>query len=257
MKLISWNVNGIRACVQKACFFPFLETHAPDVLFLQETKIQPEQLSFDLQHPTGYHSVWHSAEKPGYSSVALFSKSKPKFIYEGFGDHKFDREGRVIGAEYENDIVVFGVYFPNGQRDDERLQYKLDFYQSFFAFCEELKKEGKKIIVCGDYNTAHKAIDLARPKENENESGFLPIERAWIDKLVDEMGYVDTFRAFHDEPDQYTWWSFRTASRKRNIGWRIDYFFAHQSAMTHVKEAFILNDVLGSDHCPVGITLAL
>ena len=253
MKIVSWNVNGIRACIQKG-FFDVLEEINPDLLFLQETKISLDQLTLDMLHPNGYHTVWHSAKKPGYSGVALLTKKKPVHVFEGFGISRYDDEGRVIGADFK-DKVFLGVYFPNGQKNDERLQYKLDFYKDFFIFCEELKQQGKEVLVCGDFNTAHQEIDLARPKENEDQSGFLPVERAWMDKLFNTMGYVDTFRLHHQDPHQYSWWSFRTAARKRNIGWRIDYVIVTNNLAPLVKEAFILPEILGSDHCPVGIVL--
>ena len=192
------------------------------------------------------------AEKKGYSGTTVLTKTGPENIIHGFGNPKFDNEGRVVMAQYEK-FIVFSVYFPNGQKNDERLAYKLDFYRAFFDYCEELRKEGHSLIICGDYNTAHTEIDLANPKQNEKTSGFLPIEREWLDRIV-EMGYIDTFREFHPEPEQYSWWSYRTRARDRNIGWRIDYVFITE-LKPHLKEAFILSDVMGSDHCPVGITL--
>lgn len=255
MKLFSWNVNGIRACVKKKGYFEFLEAYDPDILFLQETKAHVVDIPDHIQSPSGYYGVWHSAEKKGYSSVGMLTKHKPIQVFEGMGIEKYDREGRVVGAEFDN-FLVFGVYFPNGSQSPERLQYKFDFYQDFFNYCEEFKNEGKNIIVCGDYNTAHKPIDLARPKENEGNSGFLPEERAWMDKLINELGYIDTFRHFHSEPDKYSWWSYRTAARKRNIGWRIDYFLCNKEFLPYLKNADIHQSVLGSDHCPVSLTIS-
>jgi exodeoxyribonuclease III len=254
MKIFSWNVNGIRACVKKDAYFPFLEQYNPDILFLQETKAHVIDIPDNIQNPSGYHGVWHSAEKKGYSSVAMLTKHKPIHVFEGMGNEKYDREGRIIGAEFD-EFIVFGVYFPNGGQGPERLQYKFDFYKDFFEFCQEFRDAGKNVIVCGDYNTAHNEIDLARPKENVGNSGFMPEERAWMDKLVDEMGYIDTFRALHPEPERYSWWSYRTAARKRNKGWRIDYIMTNKEFKPFIKDAEIHDDVLGSDHCPVSITV--
>ncbi len=253
MKLISWNVNGIRACVKKG-FLEFLERENPDILFLQETKARVEDLEDHIVTPRGYYSVWHSAVRKGYSGVALLTKKKPINVVCGLGIPRFDDEGRVIMADY-GDFVVFGVYFPNGQMSDERLSYKLDFYEHLFELTNQLISEGRHVIICGDYNIAHRAIDLANPKENEKYSGFLPIERAWMDSL-ETFGYVDTYRHFDPSPDKYTWWTYRVNARARNIGWRIDYFWVNAAFLPRVSSAFIQPDVAGSDHCPVGITLS-
>ncbi len=252
MQIISWNVNGIRSAYRKG-LLNWMSRQDPDILCVQETKAYMEQLSFDLLHVNGYHSAFSSADKKGYSGVALYSKQKPNHIQTGFGIEKYDREGRIIVAEYDN-FVLLTIYFPNGQKNDERLQYKLDFYDAFLDVVDSMNREGKNIIICGDVNTAHKPIDIARPKENQTVSGFLPVEREWIDKFISH-GYIDTFRKFHPEPDQYTWWSMRARARERNIGWRIDYFFVNERFVNNVKDAFILPDVSGSDHCPVGIEI--
>ncbi len=253
MKLVSWNVNGIRACVGKGALQAFLESHSPDVVGLQETKISEDQLaSAELAFP-GYHSVWKSAEKRGYSGVAILTRLKPKAVYYGFDNPLFDVEGRVIGADF-GDYIFYSVYFPNGQMNESRLAYKLAFYDAFFSHCNRLVAEGRHVVIAGDYNTAHRAIDLAHPKENETISGFLPIEREWMDRIVD-MGFCDTFRAFNDAPGQYSWWTYRAGARERNVGWRIDYLFCDHGLMSRVKDAYILQMVRGSDHCPVGITL--
>lgn len=256
MKIVSWNVNGIRACVKKGMFFDYLEKENPDILGVQEIKATTDCLDELILNPSGYYSVWHSAERKGYSGVALFTKKKPIAVFEGFGNPKYDVEGRVIVAEYDQ-FVVCNCYFPNGQMGDHRLQYKLDFYKDFFDYCNDLRTMGKNLIICGDYNTAHKEIDLARPKENENTSGFMPIERAWIDKIVDEFGYVDTFRHFNKEGGQYSWWNQRAGARQRNVGWRIDYCFVNSEFLPKVKNAFIQQHIMGSDHCPVGVELDL
>lgn len=253
MKIISWNVNGIRACVRKG-FLEYLTSESPDIICLQETKALPEDLEDHVLNPHGYHGIWHSAEKKGYSGVAILTKIKPKAVHLGMGIPKYDREGRVIIAEYDA-FVLLGVYFPNGQMSEERLQYKLEFYEDLFKLCNEYKDQGRHIIICGDYNTAHTEIDLANPKENENYSGFLPIERAWMDKIIG-LGYVDTFRAFNQDPGHYSWWTYRVNARQRNIGWRIDYFCVNEALMPSVTSAFIQPHIQGSDHCPVGIVLS-
>ena len=252
MNIISWNVNGIRACLKKG-FLEFLNEQSPDVLFLQETKVAEADLPDEVREPYGYQSVWHSAERKGYSGVAVLTKKSPTNVITGFGNDRFDCEGRVIQAEFD-DLMVIGCYFPNGQKDDERLLYKLDFYNDLFDYCDDLRQSGKKVIVCGDYNTAHTPIDLARPKENESTSGFMPIEREWVSEVV-RRGYVDVFRKQYPDTEKYSWWSYRGGAREKNVGWRIDYFMATDDIADKVSDAFILNDVHGSDHCPVGITL--
>ena len=252
MKLISWNVNGIRACLQKG-FIDYLKKEQPDVLCVQEIKAYIGDLTEEILHPAGYYSVWSPAKRRGYSGVAAFFKEKPINMGAGFGIEKYDIEGRVVWAEFEN-FILFNVYFPNGQKDDERLKYKLDFYKDFFSHVNKIKESGKNVIICGDYNTAHKEIDLANPKANESYSGFLPVERAWMDKII-SFGYVDTFRHFNHESGQYSWWTYRFGARNRNIGWRIDYFFVNKEFLSKVKQAFIQKDILGSDHCPVGIEI--
>ncbi|MGC9364114.1 MAG: exodeoxyribonuclease III [Fidelibacterota bacterium] len=254
MQLISWNVNGIRSAYRKG-FLDWFRQQNPDIFCVQETKAQMDVLPHDLLNVQGYHSVFSSAERKGYSGVALYSKLKPLTIKTGLGIQKFDHEGRTIIADY-SDFVLFNIYFPNGQMSAERLNYKMEFYDAFLGVVETYNREGRNIIVCGDVNTAHQEIDLARPQENENISGFLPIERAWIDKFISH-GWIDTLRMFHPEPELYTWWSMRTRARDRNIGWRIDYFFINERFRKHVKDAFILPEVQGSDHCPIGLKIAL
>lgn len=250
MKIISWNVNGIRAA-QKKGFIEWLKKESPEIIGIQETKAQKEQLDEELLNIDGYESYFFSAEKKGYSGVAIYSKVKPNKVEYGLGIDKFDSEGRVITAHF-NDFIFSNIYFPNGKQSKERLQYKMDFYDAFLKKFVKYKNEGKKIIFCGDVNTAHKPIDLARPKENEETSGFLPIERAWIDKCI-ESGFIDSLREFHSEPNLYSWWDLKTRARERNVGWRIDYFFVSENCKKSLKDAFILNEVMGSDHCPIGI----
>jgi exodeoxyribonuclease-3 len=252
MRLISWNVNGIRAADRKG-FFDWFKEESADIVCAQEIKAMPDQFPKHLKNAPGYHININSAERKGYSGVTTFSKQKPINVKKGFGIQKFDSEGRTLITEFE-DFVLFNIYFPNGKQSQKRLDYKLEFYDTFLDYAENLKAEGKNIVVCGDFNTAHKEIDLARPKANEDISGFLPIERAWIDRFIDH-GYTDTFREFNKGPDQYTWWSMRTQARKRNVGWRIDYFFVNNEFLPKVKDAFILSEVMGSDHCPIGIEL--
>lgn len=254
IKILCWNVNGIRA-VEKKGFLEWLQRESPDILCLQETKAQPGQISFEIERPAGYHAYWNFSERKGYSGVATFTREKPTGVKSGFGIKQFDVEGRLIITQYP-EFTLFNVYFPNGKQSEERLRYKMDFYDVFLDFVDPIKAKGEKLIICGDFNTAHNEIDLARPKENENISGFLPMEREWMDKFVSH-GYVDTFRRFNKEPNQYTWWSLRTRARERNIGWRLDYFFVSQNLLDSVKEASILSGVMGSDHCPVGIKLAI
>jgi len=254
MKILSWNVNGIRAADRKG-LFDWLKKESPDILCLQEIKALPKQVPPHLRNIPGYHIYWNSAEKKGYSGVATFTKEQPIEIKKGFGIEKFDKEGRTLITEYTS-FVLFNIYFPNGKKNDERLDYKLNFYDTFLGYVDNLKTEGKNIIVCGDFNTAHKEIDLTRPKANENRSGFLPIERAWMDTFVDH-GYIDTFRYFNKKPNQYSWWDLKTRSRERNVGWRIDYFFVNKKFLPHLKKAFIMQEITGSDHCPVGIEIEI
>ncbi|MFC1770891.1 exodeoxyribonuclease III [Candidatus Margulisiibacteriota bacterium] len=254
LKIISWNVNGIRACARKG-FLDYLKQEEPDIICLQEIKANEDDLEINLAEPSGYFSIWHSAEKKGYSGVAILTKIKPKLVLRGMGIEKYDREGRVIIAEFDQ-FVLLNVYFPNGQKNEERLNYKLEFYKDFFDYCNDLISQGKNLIIAGDYNIAHKEIDLANPKENENYSGFLPVERAWIDRIID-FGYVDTFREFNQDPGQYTWWTYRFGARRRNIGWRIDYFFINKEFISCLKSAFIQPEIQGSDHCPLGVILNL
>lgn len=253
MKLLSWNVNGIRA-VHKKGFLDWLQNENPDILCLQETKAHPEQLTDELLNVNGYKSYFSSSiVKKGYSGVAIYSKQEPINVEHGFGIKKFDDEGRIVIAEYK-EFVLMNIYYPNGKASDERLKYKMDFYDAFLTYSNKLVKKGKKLVICGDVNTAHKEIDIARPKENENVSGFLKIERDWMDKFIGD-GYVDTFRVFNQEPDQYTWWDLVTRARERNVGWRIDYFFISENFKKNLANAVILPDVMGSDHCPIGIEI--
>lgn len=252
MRIISWNVNGYRA-VWKKGFFDWLEKEKPDVLCLQETKAWREQLKREQLKPLDYESYFSQPERKGYSGVATFSRHPVECCSYGFGVEEFDREGRVLITKH-NGIILANIYFPNGKQNKDRLQYKMDFYHQTLDFFKDLKDKGKRIIVTGDYNTAHKRIDLEHPQQNEKTSGFLPIEREWIDQWI-EAGFIDVFRRFNDKPQQYTWWDMRTRARDRNVGWRIDYFFVSDNLIDNVVDAWISPEVMGSDHCPLGIEL--
>ena len=252
MKLYSWNVNGFRAICAKDDWRWF-SGGGGDVVALQETKAQLDQVPEEHREPEGYSSFWLSGQRKGYSGVAVFSKLPALASVFELPDERWQGEGRLIHLEYER-FHFMNVYFPNGQNGDERLSYKLGYYDAFLDYAEELRKK-KPIVVCGDFNTAHRPIDLARPKENETISGFLPVERAWLDKFT-ARGYLDTFRLVHgDLPDQYSWWSYRMRARARNVGWRIDYFFVSEELKEMVKNAWIEPEVHGSDHCPIGLEL--
>jgi exodeoxyribonuclease III len=254
MRLISWNVNGLRAVMRKG-LPEILNQLDGDIVCLQETKIHEDQLTAEMINPDGYpFAYYHFAERKGYSGVATYSKKEPIQVETGLGNEWIDNEGRVLLTRY-GEFTLLNIYFPNGQMSDERLKYKMDFYENAIIYFDTLREREEELIICGDYNTAHHPIDLARPKENEQISGFLPIERAWMDKL-ENHGYLDTFRLLHpDEPDRYSWWSYRTNARPRNIGWRIDYFYITPGLQSRLKDAFILDQVMGSDHCPAGIDI--
>ena len=253
MKLISWNVNGVRAVAKKG-LLDWFKREKPDLLCLQETKAMPEQLDASLLEIPGYKAEWNWAEKKGYSGVATYSGAPVKEFTRGCGVAEYDREGRVL-VSHHKDFTLFNVYFPNGKASPERLAFKMRFYEDFLKLMNQYRKKGqKRLVVCGDVNTAHREIDLARPKENRKISGFLPEECAWIDKML-EAGFVDTFREFEKGPNHYSWWDMQSRARERNVGWRIDYFFVSEELKPSLKRAFILPEVMGSDHCPVGIEL--
>ena len=252
MKLISWNVNGIRAAVKKG-FLDYLDQEQPDILCIQESKAHKEQLTSEILEDHGYRTYWHSGVKKGYSSVATFCKEEPLFIQEGLGIEKYDVEGRVLLTEHE-DFLLYNIYFPNGQKDENRLKYKLYFYDDLLPIINDQVESGNNVIVTGDWNTAHHPIDLARPKENINTSGFMPVARQNRDTYVEE-GWVDTFRLFHEEGERYSWWTYRFGARERNVGWRIDYFFVNEEMADLCIDADIHHDVFGSDHCPISLVL--
>ncbi len=250
IQCISWNVNGIRA-VEKKGFVETLLAFDADIIGLQETKAQPDQLSDSLKNIPGYTSFWHSAERKGYSGVALYTRLQPLAIHYGIGEEQFDCEGRVLGLEFEN-FHLITIYFPNAGAGLKRLEYKLAFNAALARHCKELEKE-KDVILCGDFNVAHKEIDLKNPKSNEQNPGFTPEERRWMDGFLGDAGYIDTFRMFNQQPDQYSWWSYRFNARAKNIGWRIDYFCVNSRAEKKVLDARIMQEITGSDHCPVSL----
>jgi exodeoxyribonuclease-3 len=254
MKIISWNVAGIRAAIRKGLWQKMKQIDA-DIYCFQEVKARSEQVDIDFEHPKDFLNYWNPAERAGYSGVATFSKIEPRSVIIGDRSNDWDDEGRVIITKFD-EFTLLNVYFPNGKMNGARLKYKMDFYEYFLKYINNLRQNGEKIIFCGDVNTAHEAIDLARPKDNENISGFLEIERKWMDKVIKD-GYVDTFRLFNNEGNNYSWWSQRSGARQRNVGWRIDYFFVDESLKDKIKSAFILPEIEGSDHCPVGIEIEI
>jgi exodeoxyribonuclease-3 len=252
MKLISWNVNGIRAAQKKGALDTIFKEN-PDILAIQETKCTPDQLPEDKFAPAGYHAYFDSAtERKGYAGTAIYTKVKPEKVEYGLGIKEYDTEGRMITLYFDSFIFVT-CYFPNGGRDADHFQFKLRYYDLFLKRMKKLEKE-KPVIFCGDLNVAHNEIDLARPKENSKQIGFLPVEREWVSR-VEKEEFIDTFRHLHPETVKYSWWDQKTASRERNVGWRIDYFFVSGSLKNKIVKAEIRNDIFGSDHCPVVLTL--
>ncbi|NIA03936.1 MAG: exodeoxyribonuclease III [Nitrospiraceae bacterium] len=256
MKIISWNVNGLRACVNHG-FVGSIKDIDADIVALQEIKVQENQIPKQISQLSDYIKIWNFGVRPGYSGVATFTRPKPEEIVKSIGIKKFDDEGRVIITKYNIKgfkFSLYNVYFPNGKMSDGRLKYKLDFYDELLKLVQKKRKDGEKIIICGDFNTAHKEIDLKNPKSNEKYSGFLPVERKWLDKYLNE-GFIDSFRGIHGDKVKYSWWTYRFNARAKDVGWRIDYFFVDSKLKKNLKDAFILNNIYGSDHCPVGITL--
>lgn len=253
MHIITWNVNGLRAALTKNAL-ETIKTQGADVICLQEIKTRPDQLNEQqMQSISPYSAIWNPAERPGYSGVASFYTKSPVDHVLGFRNPQFDDEGRVIQMQY-NDFRLFNIYFPNGKRDQGRLKYKLDFYNTLLATLDQLHDQGEKIILCGDFNTAHRKIDLKNPKENETTSGFLPEERAMLDVYL-QHGFVDIYRLLYPERVQYTWWTYRFNARIRNIGWRLDYFLISEALVGRVKDVVVQEEILGSDHCPVSLEL--
>ncbi|MDH8702320.1 exodeoxyribonuclease-3 [Dysgonomonadaceae bacterium PH5-43] len=249
MKIISFNLNGIRAAISKG-LFDWLETESPDVFCIQETKAQPEQIDVMTFKSLGYeYNLIHSAQKKGYSGVAIFSKNKPDNYSIGMGHELFDSEGRVIRADF-GDITVVCVYIPSGTTGDIRQAVKMEFLEAFTQYLLELRKERPNLIICGDYNICHKAIDINHPERHTKTSGFLPEERQWFDELI-EYGFVDSFREFNQEAEQYSWWSYRSNAREKNLGWRIDYHIVTDALKERLKHAEIQPQIMFSDHSPV------
>lgn len=250
MKILSWNTNGLRATLRDDLFFPLFKKYKPDIVCLQETKASPEQLPDEAKNISGYYSFFASSTvKKGYSGVAVYTKESPLKVEYGLGVKRFDEQGRTLVLHFK-DFVLINCYFPNGGGGPEKLKYKLDFYDAFLEFADKLSKK-KPLIFCGDVNVAHEEIDLSRPKENQTHVGFLPEERAWMDEVITH-GYVDVFRHFYpNKTEAYTYWDLYTRARDRNVGWRIDYFFASTKFMPRVKSTKILADWYGSDHCPI------
>jgi exodeoxyribonuclease-3 len=257
IRLISWNVNGIRAALKKDFLTAFRRLDA-DVVALQETKLQANQLTDEIKLIEGYDSFWsHATQKKRYSGVGLYTRLKPRGVSHGIGLPVFDDEGRILELDF-GDFLFFNIYFPNGQMSEERLKYKLDFYEHFFEYTDAYKQQGKSLIITGDFNTAHNEIDIKNAKANEKTSGFLRIERDWLDR-ISQNGYIDTFRWLYPQTVKYSWWTYRFRARERNIGWRIDYFFVTSDMIDKgwIKDAFIDNDIFGSDHCPIGLVLEI
>jgi exodeoxyribonuclease-3 len=254
MKVVSYNVNGIRSALSKG-FIDFIKEDNADVYCLQESKAQPDQIDHGLFEQAGYQSYWHSAEKKGYSGVVILSKQKPVNVVYGCGNDLYDREGRVIRADF-NGVSVMSVYMPSGTTGEVRQSFKMDWLHFFFEYVNNLKKEIPHLIVCGDYNICHRAIDIHDPKGNANSSGFLPEEREWMENFFN-AGWTDSFRQLNADPNHYTWWSFRANSRSNNKGWRIDYCAVAESLKSQISKSYILPDAKHSDHCPTAVELAI
>ncbi len=252
MKITTWNVNGFRAILRKEAL-SWIPDVGSDILCFQETKLQLDQITEEQASLEGYSSVWHSAERKGYSGVVTFSKPEPVDTEKGIGIKEFDVEGRVIRSQYE-DYFLYNIYFPNGGQENKRVPYKLSFYEKLLEICDRLHQDGKNIIITGDFNTAHNEIDLKNPKSNEKNTGFLQEEREWIDLYL-KHGFVDAFRELHPEREEYTWWTYRFNARKNNAGWRLDYFLVSEKYMKFVEDVIIHSNIMGSDHCPVSLIL--
>ncbi|HMN14841.1 MAG TPA: exodeoxyribonuclease III [Bellilinea sp.] len=252
MKITTWNVNGFRAVLKKG-FREWFEQDNSDIYCFQEVKSRFEQVDEPNREWDGYRIYWNAAQRPGYSGVATFSKHLPIEITYGLNDDRFDNEGRVIRTRY-HDFEIFNIYFPNGQRGQDRVDFKLNFYSHLLDICLELQAKGIPVILTGDFNTAHQEIDLARPKENQTTSGFLPEEREWVTRYL-ESNFHDVFRKLYPDKVEYTWWNYITSARSRNVGWRLDYFLVTPDLLDRVEDVVIQGDVFGSDHCPVSLIL--
>ncbi len=254
MILVSWNINGIRACYQKG-LLDFINGYKPDVLTMQEIKATEDKIPLEIRSVEGYKTVWNPAKKPGYSGTGMLVKNNINVKFStGIGEPKFDDEGRVITAEFDK-FYLINAYFPNSQHGLTRLDFKIEFDEKLEEYANRLNKK-KPVVITGDFNVAHKEIDLANPKQNEGNAGFTPEERQWMDHLL-SSGWIDTFRMFNKEGDNYTWWTYRFKARDRNIGWRIDYFIVSHDIKDKVKKSWIMKDVMGSDHAPIALELDL
>jgi exodeoxyribonuclease-3 len=256
MKVVSWNINGVRAILRKGHWDWIKKQKSVDIWCFQETKAEKEQLPGELINLNGYHSFFASSTfKKGYSGVAIYSKTEPEKVVFGMDKDKFDEQGRVLTCYFKN-FVLINVYFPNGGRNKERLDYKLEFFDHFLKYVKSIqKKTGREVIFCGDVNVAHEEIDIARPKENQNNTGFLPEERAWVDEVI-QNGFIDVFRHFYPKKkDKYTYWDTITRARERNVGWRIDYFFVSPGLIRKIKGTKIMDNIYGSDHCPISLEI--
>lgn len=253
MKVITYNVNGIRAALRKD-WLGWLKAVDPDVVCLQEIKASPDQVPELLfLEEMGYHHYWYPAQKKGYSGTAILTKKVPEHIEYGCGHEEYDFEGRIIRVDFK-DVSVMSVYFPSGTTGDIRQDFKYRFLDDFYIYAHELLKSTPNLLICGDFNICHRAIDIHNPKSNANSSGFLPEEREWMEKFINS-GFVDTFRSLNPEPHNYTWWSYRAGARSRNLGWRIDYIMASEGVSDRIQSAAILSDAIHSDHCPVVVEL--
>jgi exodeoxyribonuclease III len=252
-RIISYNVNGLRSAIEKG-FYDWLKNSMPDILCIQEIKLQEDQLDKMLFEYLGYYQYWNFAEKKGYSGVGILTKRKPDYISYGIGMQKYDIEGRVIRLDFGN-ISLVNSYFPSGTTGDVRQEFKMEYLASIKTYLENIRKYRNNIILSGDFNIAHKPEDINHPERHKNSSGFLPEEREWMDKMIDS-GYIDTFRVFEKNPEQYSWWSYRANSRAKNLGWRIDYHFITNSLYDRLKGAGIMQEVVHSDHCPVWIEIS-
>jgi exodeoxyribonuclease III len=252
MRIISYNVNGIRAAITKG-WLDWLKAANPDVICLQEVKATIDQVDVSLFEALGYKTYWHAAEKKGYSGVAILTKIQPDHIEIGCGIEKYDKEGRVLRADFGN-LSVMSVYFPSGSSGDDRQAFKIEFLDDFMRYVKELKKQRPNLVISGDYNICHQAIDIHNPVSNKNSSGFLPEERQWVSDFL-ATGFVDTFRYIHPNLQQYSWWTYRFSARKKNLGWRIDYHLVTESLAPKIERAAILSEAHHSDHCPVLVDL--
>lgn len=248
LKIISYNLNGIRAAMRKD-LLGWLKSENPDVLLVQETKAQPDQIDVSAFEEMGYKAYIHSAVKPGYSGVAIFSKQEPDLVVKGCGIEKYDREGRIIRADF-GETSIISAYFPSGSSGEDRQGFKMDFLQDIKPWAEDLLKQRPKLIIAGDYNICHNPIDIHNPVSNKNSSGFLPEEREWVTEFL-KAGFVDSFREFHSEPHRYSWWTYRFGARKKNLGWRIDYQMVSKALAPSMVDANILESIVHSDHCPI------